>query len=217
MPNKTPVIGILGGTFDPIHIGHLRLALEMQQRFKLEYIKIIPCRQNAHKLQPIASSRQRLHMIQTAIANESTLQVDDIEVTQPGISYTINTLITLRHKMPTSTLALILGMDNFINLPTWHNWLDILNYAHVLLVPRPNYQLAKTSPATDLITTHLASTIEEIHDSNSGKIFFAADTPPLAISATNIRQQLANGKNPRYLLPEKVYNFIVKHKLYHPS
>jgi nicotinate-nucleotide adenylyltransferase len=212
MNQNYKAVGILGGTFDPIHHGHLRMALELYETLNLNAIHLIPTFQPAYRPLPIATAQQRLAMIRCAIAEEPALIADEREIRRPGPTYTIDTLIELRKEMPEISLCLLIGIDAFLGLPTWHRWREILDYAHVIVAHRPCYYLPETGPLAELITAH-SQEIPFIHQQLSGGILLCPITS-LEISATVIRKQIAVGRNPRYLLPDKVYDFIKTHQTY---
>src|SRR5476651_2279340 len=137
-------IGILGGTFDPIHFGHLRMALELYQALDLAEVRLIPCYQPVHRKQPVATPEQRLAMVHKAIDREPALQVDACEIERQGPSYTIDTLITLHERLPNTPLCIFMGIDALLNFPSWHKWEAILQLAHLVVAHRPHYQLPKT-------------------------------------------------------------------------
>jgi nicotinate-nucleotide adenylyltransferase len=206
-------IGILGGTFDPIHFGHLRTALELCQGLDLAEVRLVPCYQPVHRKTPIASPEQRLQMARHAIEFEPALKVDDIEIQRKGPSYTIDTLIALREKLPLTPLCLIMGIDALLSFSSWHRWQDILGLAHLIVVHRPQYQLPQTGIIADLLKDRLKTTSSALHESLNGNIVLHPVTS-LEISATDIRKQIAMGKNPRYLLPNNVYKYIQDHGVY---
>jgi nicotinate-nucleotide adenylyltransferase len=137
-----PAIGLLGGTFNPIHNGHLRLALEIYERLSLTEVRLIPSAQPPHRTIPSVSSELRLEMVQAAIAGVTGLTADDRELQRDGPSYMIDTLISLRAEYPDNPLCLILGSDAFMNLNSWHQSAQIINLAHIIVVRRPNTVLA---------------------------------------------------------------------------
>lgn len=213
MHNLQPAIGILGGTFDPIHFGHLRTALELQQTLNLAEVRLIPCYQPVHRKSPIASPEQRLAMVSKAIENEPTLRVDKCEIQRKGPSYMIDTLETLHKKLPHTPLCLIMGIDALLNFTSWHRWEDILKRSHLVVAHRPQYHLPHTGIIADLLKERLTSTPESLHECLAGKIYLHPVTP-LEISATDIRKQIAMGRNPRFLLPDNVYKYIQQHGVY---
>ncbi len=210
--NKKP-IGILGGTFNPIHHGHLRLALELYERLDLAQVRLLPSAHPPHREQPTVSSQQRLEMVQAAIAGVKGLNLDDRELRRQGPSYMVDTLSSLRDDYPHQPLCLILGMDAFMGLPHWHQWEQLITLAHLLVVRRPETAMPQGQFMQDFLKAHQANCFEELRKQSSGTIWMEK-IPALAISATQIRRLIAAGKNPRYLLPRAVLDIINTHQLY---
>jgi len=206
-------IGILGGTFDPIHFGHLRTALELYQALDLAEVRLIPCYQPVHRKLPIATPEQRLAMVRRAIESEPALRVDDCEIKRKGPSYSIDTLTYLQKKLSNTPLCLIMGIDALLGFPSWHRWEDILKLAHLVVVHRPQYQLPQTGIVADLLKQRLKQDHTVIHESLAGNIILQPVTP-LEISATDIRKLIAIGRSPRYLMPDNVYKYIQEHGVY---
>lgn len=206
-------IGILGGTFDPIHFGHLRMALELYETLNLAKVLIIPCYQPVHRKLPIASPEDRLAMVKRAIASEPALQVDAREIRRKGPSYMIDTLLELRAEMPKIPLCLLIGIDAFLGFASWHRWKEILKLTHLIVAHRPQYQLPSAGIIADLIKQCLQQEVSFIHEHLAGGILLRPITA-LEISATDIRKQIAMGKNPRYLLPDSVDEYIKQHGIY---
>lgn len=211
-PLKQP-IGILGGTFDPIHFGHLRTALELKQALDLTEVRLIPCYQPVHRKSPIATPDQRLEMVRVAIEHEPALAVDDCEILRKGPSYMIDTLEFLHQKLPETPLCLIMGIDALLNFPSWNRWQDILTQAHLVIAHRPHYHLPKTGIVAELLKERLKQSPIALHESLAGNIVLHPVTP-LEISATEIRKLIAMGRNPRYLLPDSVYKYTQQHGVY---
>lgn len=214
-------LGILGGTFDPIHLGHLRLAEEAREALGLETVRFIPAGQPPHRGTPQSSPAHRLAMARLAIAGNPTFEVDDAEVTSPHKSFTVPTLERLRASLGSARpLVLILGADAFAGLPGWHRWEEIFELAHIAVANRPGHAPhgrrwpGTLSPALDTVCRGRIA-----HD---GAAFRAApagavlpfDMTPLAISASLIRDLVHSGSSPRYLLPDPVLDYIALHKLY---
>lgn len=206
-------IGVLGGTFDPIHMGHLRMALELYEALDLSKVHIIPCYQPVHRKLPIAPPLQRLAMVKCAIASESALYADVREIERKKPSYMIETLLEMRDELPSIPLCLLVGIDAFLGFSGWYRWKEILNLAHIIVAHRPNYQLPATGTICDLIKERLQQEIAYIHENLAGGILFRPITS-LDISASDIRKQIAMGRNPRYLLPDSVYDYIKEHGIY---
>lgn len=207
------VIGVLGGTFDPIHHGHLRLAVELYERLHLAKIHLIPTAHPPHRYQPLASSRLRLEMVKAAITGVEGLIADDCELHRKGLSYTIDTLSILREKYSHHSLCLILGMDAFIGLPQWHQWERLITLAHLLVVRRPGILLPEIHQMHDFLLAHQLHTHDNLLHQAAGGIWIE-EIPMLNISATQIRNLIATGRNPCYLLPTAVLEIIHSHQLY---
>lgn len=206
-------VGILGGTFDPIHFGHLRLALELYSTLDLAEVRFIPCFQPVHRKLPTASPEQRLAMVKCAIASEEHFRIDEREIRRKDPSYMIDTLHELRKELPETPLCLLLGIDAFLHFPSWHRWEEILDLTHLVVAHRPQYHLPHTGIIADLIKERLQAEVSSIYDKISGNILLHPITS-LDISATDIRKQIAMGKNPRYLLPDSVHDYIQQQGIY---
>jgi len=200
MYKTKPAIGVLGGTFNPIHNGHLRLALEIYERLSLAQVRLIPSAQPPHRTIPNVSSQLRLEMVQAAIAGVTGLTADDRELQRDGPSYMVDTLLSLRAEYPDNPLCLILGSDAFMNLNSWYQSKQIINLAHIIVVRRPN-------------TVLTIQDLNQLHTSKAGKIW-VEELPDMAISATQIRDLIAAGNNPNYLLPLAVLDIINHNRLY---
>jgi nicotinate-nucleotide adenylyltransferase len=203
------MIGIFGGTFDPVHYGHLRSALELKELFELDYIRLIPCAQPVHRNVPNATAQQRLEMLQIAAKNQSGFIIDDQELKRMGNSYTFYTLKKLRQSYPEKSLLLFIGSDAFNNFMSWFRWRELFDFAHVVVITRPN---ATLNSFDDFFKSHLVEK-QFLKNQRSGGLFFQEITQ-LAISATAIRGMIAEQKNPRFLLPDAVLDYIFKHQLY---
>lgn len=206
-------LGILGGTFDPIHLGHLRMAIELHEAIGLSKVHIIPCYQPVHRKMPVATPEQRLQMVECAVAKEPALFADAREIKRKTPSYTIDTLLELRAELPHTPLCLLVGIDAFLGFPSWNRWKEILEMAHIIIAHRPQYQIPSTGVVAELIKTRLQKDISYIHEQMAGGILLHPITA-LDISATDIRKQIAMGRNPRYLLPDGVYDYIKEHGTY---
>lgn len=216
MPESRNIIAILGGTFDPVHFGHLRTALELYEQLPLQEVRFIPCQQPVHKPNALASPEHRLAMLELAIQDQPGFVADAIELERTQPSYTVHTLEQLRQNASQSSFAFILGQDAFRGLTTWYEWRRLLQLTHLIVVTRPQTPLDLPQPMTDLLEQHRAQQIHELTTTSHGKIWLTAVTP-LTISASFIRQQLNQGLSPRYLLPDTVCNYIEKYQLYSGS
>ncbi|MGB1581369.1 MAG: nicotinate-nucleotide adenylyltransferase [Nevskiales bacterium] len=207
MSSLKPPIGILGGTFDPIHNGHLRLALQLRDKLGLESIRLIPSARPPHRNQPGASPGQRAKWIRVAIAGEPGLQLDDRELIRPGKSYTVDTLKSLREDLPNTPLCLIMGSDVLAELSYWDRWEELVKLAHIISVPRPGFETPMSSEMREWVERHACTNPMELQQSLGGKVYLF-DLPLLDISGTRIRETIATGNSPRYLLPEDVMREI---------
>ncbi|MCP3661652.1 MAG: nicotinate-nucleotide adenylyltransferase [Gammaproteobacteria bacterium] len=202
------MIGILGGTFDPIHYGHLRPALDLQQALGLEQIRLIPLRDPPHRPAPIATPQQRLAMLQAAVKNTPNFTIDTRELERTTKSYTVDTLHSLRKELGNDKpLGLIIGSDAFNDFPRWHQPDEILNLANLLVMQRPGESHA------DHYQTRICSEPTTLNTQPSGLIWFQPVTQ-LEISATRIRNLISNDQSPCYLLPQTVLAIIQQEKLY---
>lgn len=211
MPERP--IGILGGTFDPVHHGHLRLAVELTLKLDLREVRLVPSARPPHRDAPAASPGQRAKWIRVAIANQPCLRLDDRELLRDGPSYTVDTLDSLRTELPETPLCLIMGRDVYAGLPQWHDWQRLFDYAHIVLVDRPGIHPDLPDEAAVEIQQRHTADPRMLAASLGGCIHVCAP-PPLAISASRIRALLAAGQSPRYLLPDVVLNDILDAGVY---
>lgn len=200
-------MGVFGGTFDPIHYGHLRTAFEMLQALDFSMVRFVPCGDPPHRGTTFASAEQRLRMVKAATSNQDGFQVDDREILRDGPSYSIDTLLSLREEFPTCSLGLIVGMDAFLGLPGWHRWEEILDVAHIIVAHRPGWKAPDIGPLGDLITEFGTHRIDDLHVALNGRIHIHAVTQ-LEISSTEIRDLVAAGRDPRFLMPDAVRDEI---------
>ncbi|KUJ71690.1 nicotinate-nicotinamide nucleotide adenylyltransferase [Thiomicrospira sp. WB1] len=204
------MIGVNGGTFDPIHFGHLRPALEVMEALALSQMRFVPVYQPVHRDQPGQSAMHRCRMVELAIQSQSGFYLDRREVDRGGPSYMVDTLHSLKQDFPHAALVLMMGMDAFLHFPRWHDWRGILSLANLVVTHRPGQTLPDTSqPAGQL----LAERGVDVLTQPAGQILDLAVTQ-LAISATDIRQRLARQTSAAYLLPESVAQYITMHQLY---
>lgn len=206
-------LAVMGGTFDPIHIGHLRSALEARELLGCEQLRFIPCLQPPHRAMPTISGAQRLRMIELAIADAPGFAVDSRELGRPGPSYTIDTLAELRAELGAHcTLYLIIGMDAFTELDTWQRWNELLDFAHIVVMCRPQSELPRHGAVARLLHERQRD-VSELKKTAHGGIAVVKLTP-LPISATAIRLLISSKRSPRYLLPDSVWAFIREQRLY---
>lgn len=210
------MIGIIGGTFDPIHFGHLRPALEIAEQFQLNEVRFIPSGTPPHRWKPMVNAENRLNMVQLAIQDIPNFVVDNREYLRQGSSYTVDTLQSIvdeqmqAERKPKEPLLMMLGLDAFQSFTTWHQWQSILELTHIVVSTRPGYQHQKTQKWMQgrVVDSPLA-----MKQQQAGCIYFSEVTQ-LDISASQIREQLLKGKSSKFLMPEKVIEYIHDNKLY---
>ncbi|MCK7543904.1 nicotinate-nucleotide adenylyltransferase [Marinobacter bryozoorum] len=205
---------IYGGTFDPIHNGHLRVAIELREMLGVNRIDLVPCHIPPHRGDPGGSSEHRLELLKLAVAEEPGLGVDDRELVRGGSSYTADTLRHLRDELgPDEPLVMVLGTDSFSGFDRWQEWSVIPELAHIILVSRPGPGLAPDSMPSRLLSERWVSDIALLHTAPAGCIL-EVEPPLLDISATGIRERLVTGRSARYLVPDAVLARIDELGLY---
>jgi nicotinate-nucleotide adenylyltransferase len=213
-------VGIFGGTFDPIHYAHLRLAEELADCLALSEVRFVPARIPPHRAAPNITAQHRLEMVRLAVAGNARFCVDDRECRREGPSYTVDTLTELRAEVGSDRpLMLIMGEDSYVALTTWSRWEQLYDLAHIVVAARPGFDLELerlNAPLAAQTGPRLAARADELSLSSHGKVF-AADTTPLPISATEIRRHLETGHSARYLLPDEVLAYIRSNQLYKDS
>ena len=223
MPPRS-VIGILGGTFDPIHIGHLRLAEEMREHFGLARVHFIPAgnpyqktRIDGQQRRPITAAAHRLEMLRIAVQGNPHFIADEREMHRDGPSYSIDTLQSLRADVgPEPALIWLMGSDTFLGMPTWHRWEDLFEFAHIAVAERAGHTSWRNAMAAILFEQfeyRLSTGETDLHEHAAGRIAVVPMTA-LDISSSAIRSHLARGNSPRYLVAGGVLDYILQHKLY---
>jgi nicotinate-nucleotide adenylyltransferase len=206
------MIGILGGTFDPIHFGHLRPALEVMESLGLSEVRFVPCRIPPHRRIPVASVEHRVTMVERAVHGQPGFRVDRREAERDGPSYSVDTLESLRGELGNDVpLCLMMGMDAFAGLPSWHRWQEILTLSHIVVAQRPGSPASR--PAGDWVPGVTTRDPDDLRDRPAGAVFFQPVTQ-LDISATAIRAMLCRGESARYLMPDNVLDYIHAEGLY---
>ena len=212
-----PAIGILGGTFNPIHFGHLRMAQELADSLSLDTVRFIPAANPPHKNAPTITAQHRAAMVQLGIAGNKTFAFDGRELSRSGPSYSIDTLHSLRSELGTaSSITLFMGSDAFTKFDTWHRWQEIIDLCHIALVQRPqlrghDQKLSRTLET--FLHNHYTENADDLHSQPSGFVTMRQVTA-LDISSTAIRHALQHDDSVRYLMPDNVIDYIAQHQLY---
>lgn len=210
-------IGIFGGTFDPVHFGHLRSALELFEQLALQRLHLVPSAVPPHRDAPHATPEQRLAMLQLAVKGQPGFFVDEREIERSGPSYMVDTLDSLRAEVGQTPLCLILGVDAFLGIPDWHHWRRLLDLAHIVVAHRPGWSMNEMSLSPTLrqvVRGHGLNEVAELHTRSAGGVLLQGVTQ-LDVSATDIRARIAAGKSANYLLPAAVWQYIQEQDLYH--
>lgn len=202
-------VGILGGTFDPIHFGHLRPAVEVRAALALEHVRMIPARVSPLRDDPAAAPADRLAMLRAAVADQADLVVDDRELGRDGPSYTVDTLEALAADLADATLFLILGADAFAEFERWHRWQAIVARTHLVVTHRPGTALTVPPGLADAVTDDATA----LEAAPAGAVWIQPVTQ-LDISATVIRHLAAAGGDLRYLMPEGARRHLEEQRLY---
>lgn len=207
-------VAIFGGTFDPIHNGHLRSAIEIKEALGVDELRLMPSHRPPLRGAPGAESRQRLAMVAAAVNGRSGLRVDDRELRRDGPSYTVDTLRDLRAELGAAvSLTVVMGSDAFNQLHRWQDWQSLFSLANVLLLHRADYPLAADATVTAFVEARRVADACELTAVSAGG-FCELGLIQLPISATDIRQRLASGKSISYLVPDVVADYIAEHGLY---
>ena len=201
---------MFGGTFDPVHYGHLRIALDALEVLGLEQVRLVPLAHAVHRDQPETPGALRLQMLQAALAGRDDLVADDRELQRRGPSYTVDTLRSLRQDLPDRSLCLLLGGDAFSGFGTWREPHGILEIANIAVLQRPGHAAAHDPAITDLLAAHRA---ERLDPCLTGQIVFCPVTQ-LDIASSDIRWRLGHGRSADFLLPAPVLELIERHHLY---
>ena len=211
-PVLTP-FGLFGGTFDPIHFGHLRAASEVREKLGLSHLHLLPSGIPPHRSGTFANAQHRLRMIKLAVAKQPEFKVDDREIRRDGNSYMVDTLSEIRSEIGKAPLLLIIGQDAANQLNSWHHWRELFNLTHLVVMQRPGAEDQYPDNLAKEMNSRLLSDTEELLNSPSGQVL-ALQVTQLAISSTDIRRQIKAGLDPRFLLPDSVLEYIQLKKLY---
>ncbi len=204
---------ILGGTFDPVHFGHLRPALDVQQALAIDCLHLLPCRIPPHRQMPQLADRQRLELLQLAIAGEPGLAIDDRELHREGPSYMVDTLLSLRAEIGDQPLCLALGMDALDGLDSWHRWEEIFGLCHLVVMQRPGNRWPQAGVLAQRVNQARVEGREDLSTRPAGGVLGVPVTQ-MAVSSTQIRTLLGSGRSARYLMPDAVLERIMQENWY---
>lgn len=213
--SDTDPIGVFGGTFNPVHYGHLRSAIELVERLSFAQLHLLPSAQPPLRDTPVCSAQHRAAMVSLAVDGEPRLICDERELRRQGPSYTIDSLIELRQEYGANrSLSMVVGCDALLAIDRWHRWEELLQWAHIVVLARPGWALPESGPIANWLQAHQVNDGAQLRTSAAGNILLL-ELRPLAISATEIRSLLAAGKSARYLMPQSVLEYIETQGLYH--
>jgi nicotinate-nucleotide adenylyltransferase len=208
------LIGILGGSFDPIHLGHIAAAEELLRRFPFQEIRFLPTARSPLKASTTASNTDRKALVHIAIRGKERLTLDDRELTQAPPNYSIDTLQTLRTELgPEQPLVFILGMDSFLELPRWKNWQQLTDYAHLLVVNRPGHPPVFSPELADWLEKHRITGAQPLESRALGGVLLV-EMAPYAVASRDIRAAILAGRDTSHWLNPAVQDYIDQHHLY---
>lgn len=213
---RARAIGVFGGTFDPIHYGHLRTAYEVLVALQLRQVRFFPCGEPPHRAAPVGAPLERRDLVAAALQDEPRFVLDERELDRSGPSYSVDTLASLREELDSTPLVLVLGMDAFLGLLGWHRWLDLFELGHVVVAHRPGWKVPATGPLGDLVRERGTTEVSDLHSEMAGRIYVLAVTQ-LEIASTDIRKMIRQGGDPRYLMPRRVQRLIEERGYYGPE
>ena len=206
-------LAVFGGTFDPVHFGHLRSALELVEALQLDELRFMPAAAPPHRAPPVAAAEHRAAMLELAIAGEPRFSCDRRELDRTGPSYSVLSLRELREELgPRRPLLMVVGADALAGLPTWHRWQELFELAHVVAVARPGWEWPRSGEVAALIEARGREAAELAGDAAGGLCI--QTLTPHAVSSTAIRGLLQSGRSARYLLPDSVLDYIARQRLY---
>ena len=213
MTGFRPAVGVFGGTFDPVHYGHLRAALEALEILELEDFRLLPAGTPPHRSNTFASAEHRLAMLNLALSRYPDLQVDDREVRREGSSFMVDTLREIRKEEGDAPILMMIGQDAANVLDQWHEWQTLFDLAHLVIMRRPESKHIYSGTLFEQVQPRLVNKPDQLRNSPAGLIL-PLEVTQLAISSTEIRRQICAGSSPRFLLPETVIEYIHDHILY---
>ena len=213
MNHGKKAIGIFGGTFDPVHYGHLRAAVEAMESLQLQDFRIVPAGTPPHRANTFAPAEHRLAMLKLALARYPELRVDVREVQRAGASFMVDTLSEIRLEEGDAPILLMIGQDAVNTLDQWHEWRNLFELAHLVIMRRPESKHIYSGALFEQIQPRLVNDPGELQNAPAGLVL-PLEVTQLAISSTEIRRQICAGLSPRFLLPDPVIDYILEHGLY---
>lgn len=209
-------LALFGGTFDPVHYGHLRCADEARQKLNLEKLYLLPAGNPPHRNTPVATVRQRLEMLQLAQAEFPHLAIDDREIRRSGVSYMFDTLKGIRQEFPQRSLLLLIGQDAANDLHSWFEWEQLFELSHIVILTRPGVQTQYRQNLAKQIQRRLVSDVQKLLLSQAGAVLHLG-VAAIDISATTIKSIMRLGRSPRSMMPGPVWDYINENRLYLPA
>ena len=206
--SQSRLIGIFGGTFDPIHNGHIHSVESLLDELSFDFIHLLPSAVPPHRSPAYSSSEHRLKMTELAVTDQKRLIADNRESTRPGKSYTIDTLKSFRREFPDDALAFILGMDAFLDICNWKDWQQYTDYSHIVVMRRPGFSADKTHSSASVTDAQ-----GHLHTEKNGLTYFARSRQ-VDISSTEIRKMISSGHDASEYLPKPVLDYIRQFQLY---
>ena len=206
-------IGIFGGTFDPVHFGHLRAASEASEKLPLREFRLLPAGSPPHRSKTFASAAHRLAMLELATSEYSDLVVDDREVRRGGHSYMVDTLAEIRQEEGETPLVLMVGQDAVNHLDSWYEWRSLFELAHLVVMRRPGSSHVYSGELFEALQPRMIEDPALLGRSPHGCVI-PLEVTQLEISSTRIRRIIADGRSPRFLLPESVIGYMAENGLY---
>jgi len=204
---------IFGGTFDPVHYGHLRAAWEARELLGADEIRFVPAGVPPHRPEPVTEAAHRLAMLKRGIGQDAGFCIDEREIRRPGPSYMVDTLAELRQESGSSPLVLLIGQDSANALDHWHRWEDIFSFAHLAIMARAGDVQRYSKPLAGVLRQRSVASPEDLPGEPGGKVL-GIQVTSLAISSSSIRSIVSGGRSPRYLMPPAVLDYISTHGLY---
>ena len=211
--NPFTAIGLFGGTFDPVHYGHLRAALEAKEILGIDDFRLLPAGTPPHRPSPVAPAAHRLAMLRLAVAGQPGFSVDDREIRRAGFSYMVDTLREIRRESGETALLLLIGQDAANALDSWHEWRAIFELAHLVIMRRPESLVSWSGELQQRVESRIVQQPARLREKMAGYVL-PLEITQLAISSTDIRDRLSSGRSPGFLLPDRVLDYIRQNRLY---